>query len=391
MASDIVVVGAARTAVGSFNGAFANTPAHELGAAAVKAALERAKVDPAEVDEVILGQILAAGQGQNPARQAAMKAGVPQEKTAWNLNQLCGSGLRAVALGMQQIANGDAQVIVAGGQESMSMSQHCAHMRAGTKMGDMRMVDSMLRDGLLDAFHGYHMGVTAENVAARWQISRDEQDRFALASQNKAEAAQKAGKFKDEITSFTVQTRKGDVVVDQDEYIRHGATLESMQKLKPAFNKEGTVTAANASGINDGAAAVVLMTAAEASRRGLTPMARIASWATAGVDPAVMGSGPIPASRKALEKAGWKVKDLDLVEANEAFAAQAIAVNKDMGWDPAIVNVNGGAIAIGHPIGASGARVFNTLLFEMQRRGAKKGLATLCIGGGMGIAMCVER
>jgi len=391
MASDIVVVGAARTAVGSFNGAFANTPAHELGAVAVKAALERAKVDPADVDEVILGQILAAGQGQNPARQAAMKAGVPQEKTAWNLNQLCGSGLRAVALGMQQIANGDAQVIVAGGQESMSMSQHCAHMRAGTKMGDMRMMDSMLRDGLLDAFHGYHMGVTAENVAARWQISRDEQDHFALASQNKAEAAQKAGKFKDEITPFTVQTRKGDVVVDQDEYIRHGATLESMQKLKPAFNKEGSVTAANASGINDGAAAVVLMTAAEASRRGLAPLARIASWATAGVDPAVMGSGPIPASRKALEKAGWKVKDLDLVEANEAFAAQAIAVNKDMGWDPAIVNVNGGAIAIGHPIGASGARVFNTLLFEMQRRGAKKGLATLCIGGGMGIAMCVER
>jgi acetyl-CoA C-acetyltransferase len=391
MASEIVVVGAARTAVGSFNGAFANTPAHELGAAAVKAALERAKVDPAEVDEVILGQILAAGQGQNPARQAAMKAGVPQEKTAWNLNQLCGSGLRAVALGMQQIANGDASVIVAGGQESMSMSQHCAHMRAGTKMGDMKMIDSMLRDGLLDAFHGYHMGVTAENVASRWQISRDEQDAFALASQNKAEAAQKAGKFKDEIVPFVVQTRKGDVVVDQDEYIRHGATLEGMQKLKPAFNKEGSVTAGNASGINDGAAAVVLMTAAEASRRGLAPLARIASWATAGVDPAVMGSGPIPASRKALEKAGWKVKDLDLVEANEAFAAQALAVNKDMGWDPAIVNVNGGAIAIGHPIGASGARVFNTLLFEMQRRGAKKGLATLCIGGGMGIAMCVER
>ncbi|MFZ9502107.1 MAG: acetyl-CoA C-acetyltransferase [Beijerinckiaceae bacterium] len=391
MASEIVVVGAARTAVGSFNGAFANTPAHELGAAAVKAALERAKVDPAEVDEVILGQILAAGQGQNPARQAAMKAGVPQEKTAWNLNQLCGSGLRAVALGMQQIANGDASVIVAGGQESMSMSQHCAHMRAGTKMGDMKMIDSMLRDGLLDAFHGYHMGVTAENVASRWQISRDEQDAFALASQNKAEAAQKAGKFKDEIVPFVVQTRKGDVVVDQDEYIRHGATLEGMQKLKPAFNKEGSVTAGNASGINDGAAAVVLMTAAEASRRGLAPLARIASWATAGVDPAVMGSGPIPASRKALEKASWKVKDLDLVEANEAFAAQALAVNKDMGWDPAIVNVNGGAIAIGHPIGASGARVFNTLLFEMQRRGAKKGLATLCIGGGMGIAMCVER
>jgi acetyl-CoA C-acetyltransferase len=348
-------------------------------------------VSPQEVDEVILGQILAAGQGQNPARQAAMKAGVPQEKTAWNLNQLCGSGLRAVALGMQQIVNGDADIIVAGGQESMSMSQHSAHMRAGTKMGDMKFADTMIKDGLLDAFNGYHMGVTAENVAARWQISRDEQDSFALASQNKAEAAQKAGRFKDEIVPFIVQTRKGDLTVDQDEYIRLGATLESMQKLKPAFNKEGTVTAGNASGINDGAAAIVLMTAQEAAKRGLTPMARIASWATAGVDPAVMGTGPIPSSRRALEKAGWKVKDLDLVEANEAFAAQALAVNKDMGWDPSIVNVNGGAIAIGHPIGASGARVFNTLLFEMQRRGAKKGLATLCIGGGMGIAMCVER
>ncbi|MFN3892935.1 MAG: acetyl-CoA C-acetyltransferase [Beijerinckiaceae bacterium] len=391
MASDIVVVGAARTAVGSFNGAFGSIPAHDLGAAAIKAALERAKVSPQEVDEVILGQILTAGQGQNPARQAAMKAGVPQEKTAWNLNQLCGSGLRAVAIGMQQIANGDADIIVAGGQESMSMSQHAAHLRAGTKMGDMKFIDTMIKDGLLDAFNGYHMGVTAENVASRWQISRDDQDAFALSSQNKAEAAQKAGRFKDEITPFTVQTRKGDVVVDQDEYIRHGATLEGMQKLKPAFNKEGSVTAGNASGINDGAAAVVIMTAAEAARRGLAPMARIASWATAGVDPSVMGSGPIPASRKALEKAGWKVKDLDLVEANEAFAAQALAVNKDMGWDPSIVNVNGGAIAIGHPIGASGARVFNTLLFEMQRRGAKKGLATLCIGGGMGIAMCVER
>jgi acetyl-CoA C-acetyltransferase len=391
MAGDIVIVGAARTAVGSFNGAFATIPAHDLGAAAVKAALERAKVSPEEVDEVILGQILTSGQGQNPARQAAMKAGVPQEKTAWNLNQLCGSGLRAVAIGMQQIANGDASIIVAGGQESMSMSQHAAHMRSGTKMGDMKFIDTMIKDGLLDAFNGYHMGVTAENVAARWQISREDQDAFALSSQNKAEAAQKAGKFKDEIVPFTVQTRKGDVVVDQDEYIRHGATLDGMQKLRPAFNKEGTVTAGNASGINDGAAAVVIMTAEEAAKRGLTPMARIASWATAGVDPAVMGSGPIPASRKALEKAGWKVKDLDLVEANEAFAAQALAVNKDMGWDPSIVNVNGGAIAIGHPIGASGARVFNTLLFEMQRRGAKKGLATLCIGGGMGIAMCVER
>ncbi len=391
MASDIVIVGAARTAVGSFNGAFAAVAAHDLGAAAIKAALERAKVSADEVDEVILGQILTAGQGQNPARQAAMNAGVPQEKTAWNLNQLCGSGLRAVALGMQQIANGDASVIVAGGQESMSMSQHAAHMRAGTKMGDMKLIDTMIKDGLLDAFNGYHMGVTAENVATRWQISREDQDAFALASQNKAEAAQKAGRFKDEIVPFAIQTRKGDVIVDQDEYIRHGSTLEGMQKLRPAFNKEGSVTAGNASGINDGAAAVVLMTAAEASRRGLTPMARIASWATAGVDPSVMGSGPIPASRRALEKAGWKVQDLDLVEANEAFAAQALAVNKDMGWDPSRVNVNGGAIAIGHPIGASGARVFNTLLFEMQRRGAKKGLATLCIGGGMGIAMCVER
>ena len=391
MASDIVIVGAARTAVGSFNGAFAAVAAHDLGAAAIKAALERAKVSAEDVDEVILGQILTAGQGQNPARQAAMKAGVPQEKTAWNLNQLCGSGLRAVALGMQQIANGDARIIVAGGQESMSMSQHAAHMRAGTKMGDMKVVDTMIKDGLLDAFNGYHMGVTAENVATRWQISREDQDAFALASQNKAEAAQKAGRFKDEIIPFAVQTRKGDVIVDQDEYIRHGSTLEGMQKLRPAFNKEGSVTAGNASGINDGAAAVVLMTAAEASRRGLTPMGRIASWATAGVDPAVMGSGPIPASRRALEKAGWKVQDLDLVEANEAFAAQALAVNKDMGWDPSLVNVNGGAIAIGHPIGASGARVFNTLLFEMQRRGAKKGLATLCIGGGMGIAMCLER
>ena len=391
MASEIVVVGAARTAVGSFNGAFASVAAHDLGAAAIKAALERAKVSPEEVDEVILGQILTAGQGQNPARQAAIKAGVPQEKTAWNLNQLCGSGLRAVAIGMQQITNGDADIIVAGGQESMSMSQHAAHMRAGTKMGDMKFVDTMIKDGLLDAFNGYHMGVTAENVASRWQISRDEQDAFALSSQNKAEAAQKAGRFKDEIVPYTVQTRKGDVIVDQDEYIRHGSTLEGMQKLKPAFNKEGSVTAGNASGINDGAAAVVIMTAAEAAKRGLTPIARIASWATAGVDPAVMGTGPIPASRKALEKAGWKVKDLDLVEANEAFAAQALAVNKDMGWDPSIVNVNGGAIAIGHPIGASGARVFNTLLFEMQRRGAKKGLATLCIGGGMGVALCVER
>jgi acetyl-CoA C-acetyltransferase len=388
---EIVIVGAARTAVGSFNGAFANTPAHELGAAAIKAALTRAKVDPGEVDEVILGQVLSAGQGQNPARQAAMAAGVPQEKTAWGLNQLCGSGLRTVAIGMQQIANGDAAVIVAGGQESMSMAPHAAHMRAGTKMGDFKLVDTMLKDGLLDAFNGYHMGSTAENVAQRWQLTREDQDQFAVASQNKAEAAQKAGRFKDEIAPFTITTRKGDVVVEDDEYIRPGTTLDAVAKLKPAFSKDGTVTAGNASGINDGAAALVVMTAAEAERRGLTPLARIASWATAGVDPAVMGTGPIPASRKALEKAGWKVQDLDLVEANEAFAAQALAVNKDMGWDPAIVNVNGGAIAIGHPIGASGARVLVTLLHEMGRRNAKKGLATLCIGGGMGVAMCLER
>ncbi|MBN9062846.1 MAG: acetyl-CoA acetyltransferase [Rhizobiales bacterium 65-9] len=389
--SDIVIVGAARTAVGSFNGAFADQTADKLGAAAVKAALARAGVDAAEVDEVILGQILTAGQGQNPARQAAMHAGVPQEKTAWGLNQLCGSGLRAVAIGMQQIANGDASIIVAGGQESMSMSQHGAHLRSGVKMGELKLVDTMLKDGLWDAFHGYHMGNTAENVATRWQISREEQDRFAVSSQNKAEAAQKAGRFKDEIAPYTVSTRKGDIVVDADEYPRHGATIEAMAKLKPAFSKDGTVTAGNASGINDGAAALVLMTGEEASKRGLKPLARIVSWATAGVDPAIMGSGPIPASRKALEKAGWKVGDLDLVEANEAFAAQALAVNKDMGWNPDIVNVNGGAIAIGHPIGASGARVLVTLLYEMARRDAKKGLATLCIGGGMGIALAVER
>jgi len=391
MATDIVVVGAARTAVGAFNGAFANIPAHELGAVAIKAALERAKVDAKDVDEVIMGQILTAAQGQNPARQAAMKAGVPQEATAWNLNQLCGSGLRAVALGLQQIAGGDAKIIVAGGQESMSQAPHAGHLRSGTKMGDLKFTDTMLRDGLMDAFHGYHMGNTAENVAVKWQISRDEQDKFALGSQNKAEAAQKGGKFKDEIVPFTVAGRKGDIIVSDDEYIRPGTTLEALAKLKPAFSKEGSVTAGNASGINDGGAALVLMTAAEASARGLTPLARIASWATAGVDPALMGTGPIPASRKALDKAGWKVKDLELIEANEAFAAQALAVNKDMGWDPSIVNVNGGAIAIGHPIGASGARVFVTLLHEMQRRGAKKGLATLCIGGGMGVAMTVER
>ena len=388
---DIVIVGAARTPVGSFNGALSSLPAHELGAIAIKAALTRAKVEAAEVEEVILGQILTAGQGQNPARQAAMKAGIPQEATAWGLNQLCGSGLRAVAVGLQQITNGDAKIIVAGGQESMSQSQHVAHLRNGTKMGDMKFIDSMLRDGLLDAFQGYHMGTTAENIATKWQISRDEQDEFAVSSQNKAEAAQKAGKFRDEIVAVTVSSKKGDVVVSEDEYIRHGATLEGMQKLKPAFSKEGTVTAGNASGINDGAAALVLMTAKEAAKRGLTPLARVASWATAGVDPAIMGSGPIPASRKALEKAGWKIGDLDLIEANEAFAAQAIAVNKDLGWDTEKVNVDGGAIAIGHPIGASGARVFVTLLHEMQKRNAKKGLATLCIGGGMGIALTVER
>jgi acetyl-CoA C-acetyltransferase len=391
MTDEIVIVSAVRTAVGSFNGAFAATPAHELGAAAIIAALTRAKADAAEVDEVILGQVLTANQGQNPARQAAIKAGVPQDKTAFGLNQVCGSGLRAVALGMQQIANGDAKIVVAGGQESMSLSQHGAHLRAGTKMGDLKFVDTMIRDGLTDVFNGYHMGQTAENVAAKWQLSRDEQDKFALASQNKAEAAQKAGRFKEEIVPFTISGKKGDIVVESDEYIRAGTTLEALAKLKPAFAKDGTVTAGNASGINDGAAAVVLMSAKDAATRGLKPLARIASWATAGVDPAIMGTGPIPASRKALEKAGWKVKDLDLVEANEAFAAQALAVNKDMGWDPAIVNVNGGAIAIGHPIGASGARVLVTLLHEMQRRGAKKGLATLCIGGGMGIALAVAR
>tara|TARA_R110002020_G_scaffold125949_14_gene283548 strand:- start:3451 stop:4632 length:1182 start_codon:yes stop_codon:yes gene_type:complete len=388
--TSIVIASAARTAVGSFNGAFANIPAHELGAAAVKAALVRAGVDAAEVDEVILGQVLPAGEGQNPARQAAMKAGVPQEATAWGVNQLCGSGLRAVALGMQQIALGDARIVVAGGQESMSMAPHCAHLRGGVKMGVMKMIDTMIKDGLTDAFYGYHMGTTAENVARQWQLSREEQDQFAVASQNKAEAAQSAGRFQDEIVPFVVKGRKGDVTVDADEYIRIGATLESMTKLRPAFDKEGTVTAGNASGINDGAAATLLMTEQEASRRGITPLVRIVSWATAGVDPQIMGTGPIPASRKALEKAGWKASDLDLVEANEAFAAQACAVNKELGWDPAIVNVNGGAIAIGHPIGASGARVLNTLVFEMKRRGAKKGLATLCIGGGMGVAMCVE-
>ncbi|UVK56483.1 acetyl-CoA C-acetyltransferase [Mesorhizobium sp. AR02] len=389
-ANSIVVASAARTAVGSFNGAFAATPAHELGAVVIKELLSRAGVEAAEVDEVILGQVLTAAQGQNPARQASIIAGLPKETTAWGLNQVCGSGLRAIALGMQQIATGDAKVIIAGGQESMSLSPHAEHLRAGVKMGDYKMIDTMIKDGLWDAFNGYHMGNTAENVARQFQITRDDQDQFALASQNKAEAAQKAGKFKDEIVAFTIKGKKGDTVVDQDEYIRHGATIDAMTKLKPAFDKDGTVTAANASGINDGAAGALLMSEAEAVKRGITPLVRIASWATAGVDPAIMGTGPIPASRKALEKAGWSVGDLDLVEANEAFAAQACAVNKGMGWDPSIVNVNGGAIAIGHPIGASGARVFNTLVYEMRRRGAKKGLATLCIGGGMGVALCVE-
>jgi len=390
-ASEIVIVSAKRTPVGSFNGAFGSTPAHELGVVAVKSALAAAKVDAGEVDEVILGQVLSAAEGQNPARQAAMKAGVPKEKTAFGVNQLCGSGLRAVALGMQQIASGDANIIVAGGQESMSLAPHAAYLRSGVKMGELKLVDTMLQDGLIDAFHGYHMGTTAENVAKKWQLTREEQDRFAVGSQNKAEAAQKAGRFKDEIAPVTISTRKGDIVIDADEYPRAGSTYEAMAKLKPAFSKDGTVTAGNASGLNDGAAAVVVMSAAEAKRRGLAPLARIVSWATAGVDPTIMGTGPIPATRKALERAGWSVKDLDLVEANEAFAAQALAVNKDLGWDPAIVNVNGGAIALGHPIGASGARVLTTLLHEMARRNAKKGLATLCIGGGMGIAMAVER
>ncbi len=389
--TNVVIVAAGRTAVGSFNGAFASTPAHDLGAAVIEGIVARAGIDKGEVEETILGQVLTAGQGQNPARQAHIKAGLAKEASAWSLNQVCGSGLRAVALGAQHVQLGDARIVVAGGQENMSMSPHVAHLRAGQKMGDLNFIDSMIRDGLWDAFNGYHMGQTAENVANQWQISRDMQDEFALASQTKAEAAQKAGKFKDEILAFTVKTRKGDIVVDADEYIRHGATLESMQKLRPAFAKDGSVTAGNASGLNDGAAAVVLMTEAEAAKRGLTPLARIASYATAGVDPAIMGIGPIHASRKALDKAGWKVGDLDLVEANEAFAAQACAVNKDMGWDPSVVNVNGGAIAIGHPIGASGARILNTLLFEMARRDAKKGLATLCIGGGMGVAMCLER
>jgi acetyl-CoA C-acetyltransferase len=391
MKDDIVIVSAARTPVGAFNGAFANLPAHELGKAAIQAALKRAGVEAGQVNEVIMGQILSAGQGQNPARQASIAAGIPVESPAWGVNQLCGSGLRTVALGFQQIANGDAEVVVAGGQESMSMAPHCAHLRGGVKMGDFKMIDTMIKDGLWDAFNGYHMGNTAENVAKQWQITRAQQDEFAVASQNKAEAAMKAGKFKDEIAPVTIKSRKGDVVVDTDEYPKAGVTLDSIAKLKPAFDKEGTVTAANASGINDGAAAVVLMKASEAAKLGKTPLARIVSWAQAGVDPAVMGTGPIPASRAALKKAGWKKEDLDLIEANEAFAAQACAVNKDLGWDTSKVNVNGGAIALGHPIGASGTRILTTLLYEMQKRNAKKGLATLCIGGGMGIAMCVER
>ena len=391
MSNDIVIVSAARTPVGSFNGALSSVSASFLGTIALKAAIERAKLEPAEIDEVILGQILTAGQGQNPARQAAVHAGIPVTTPAWGVNQLCGSGLRAVALAMQQITSGDAKIVAAGGQESMSKAPHVTHLRDGVKMGDWQLIDTMIRDGLWDAFNGYHMGNTAENVARQWQITRETQDAFAVASQNKAEAAQTAGKFKDEIIPVTIAGRKGDVIVSDDEYIKKCVTLESVAKLKPAFAKDGSVTAANASGINDGAAVLIMMSAAEASRRGLTPLARIASWASVGVDPAIMGSGPIPASQAALKKAGWKAADLDLVEANEAFAAQACAVNKDMGWNPDIVNVNGGAIAIGHPVGASGARVLTTLLHEMQKRKSKKGLATLCIGGGMGIAMCVER
>jgi acetyl-CoA C-acetyltransferase len=389
--TDVVIAAAARTPIGSFNGALSSLLAHQLGQIAIVEALKRAKVDPKEVSEVVMGQILTAGEGQNPARQAAVKAGIPVEKTAYAINQLCGSGLRAVALGFQAIKVGDSQIVVAGGQESMSQAPHCMHLRNGTKMGNAELVDTMIKDGLWDAFNGYHMGKTAENVAQKWQITREEQDKFALASQQKAGAAQKSGRFKDEIVPVTIKTRKGDMVVADDEYPRPDTTLEVLQKLRAAFDKNGTVTAGNASGINDGAAALVLMSGDEAKKRALAPLARIVSWATAGVDPAVMGSGPIPASRMALEKAGWKKEDLDLIEANEAFAAQACAVNKDLGWDTSKVNVNGGAIALGHPIGASGARVLTTLLFEMRKRNAKKGLATLCIGGGMGIAMCVER
>ena len=389
--TNVVIASAARTAVGSFGGSFANTPAHDLGAAMLEEVVARAGIDKSEVSETILGQVLTAGQGQNPARQAHVNAGLPIESSAWSINQVCGSGLRAVALAAQHIQLGDADIVCAGGQENMTLSPHVAHLRAGYKMGDVSYIDSMIRDGLWDAFNGYHMGQTAENVANKWGITRDMQDEFAVASQNKAEAALKAGRFDDEVFAYTIKTRKGEIVVDKDEYIRHGATMDAMQKLRPAFTKDGSVTAANASGLNDGAAGALLMTAEEAEKRGIEPLARIASYATAGLDPSIMGVGPIHASRKALAKAGWSATDLDLVEANEAFAAQACAVNKDMEWDPAIVNVNGGAIAIGHPIGASGARILNTLLFEMKRRDAKKGLATLCIGGGMGVAMCLER
>jgi acetyl-CoA C-acetyltransferase len=389
--TDVVIVSAARTPIGAFSGALSSLPAHELGKIAIVEALKRAKVEAGEVSEVVLGHVLTAGAGQNTARQAAVAAGIPTDKTAYVINQVCGSGLRTVALGYQAIRNGDSDIVVAGGQESMSLAPHCMHLRSGTKMGDTQMIDTMIRDGLWDAFNGYHMGITAENVAEKWQITREAQDKFATASQNKAEAAQKAGKFKDEIVPVTISGRKGDVTVADDEYIKAGTNIEILAKLRPAFKKDGTVTAGNASGLNDGAAALILMSAENAAKRGLKPLARIASWATAGVDPAIMGSGPIPASRKALEKAGWKAEDLDLIEANEAFAAQACAVNKDLGWDVSKVNVNGGAIALGHPIGASGARVLVTLLHEMQKRNAKKGLATLCIGGGMGIALTVER
>ncbi len=391
MQDDIVIVGAARTPVGAFNGAFANLPAHELGKVAIQEAMKRAGVEGKQISEVIMGQILTAAEGQNPARQASIAAGIPVESPAWGINMLCGSGLRAVALGYQAILNGDSDIVVAGGQESMSMAPHAQHLRAGVKMGPLELVDTMIKDGLWDAFNGYHMGNTAENVAKQYQITRGQQDEFAAGSQNKAEAAMKSGRFKDEIVPVTIKSRKGDIVVDTDEYPKAGVTVEGISKLRPAFEKDGTVTAANASGINDGAAAVVLMKASEAAKLGKTPLARIVSWAHAGVDPAIMGTGPIPASRAALKKAGWNIADLDLIEANEAFAAQACAVNKDLGWDTSKVNVNGGAIALGHPIGASGARVLTTLLFEMQKRNAKKGLATLCIGGGMGIAMCVER
>ena len=389
--TDIVIASAARTAVGSFGGSFANIPAHDLGSTVLSALVERAGIQKEEVSETILGQVLPSGQGQNPARQAHVNAGFPIESSAWGINQVCGSGLRAVALAAQHVILGDANIVAAGGQENMTLSPHVSHLRSGQKMGDVSYVDSMIKDGLWDAFNGYHMGQTAENVAEKWQISREMQDEFAVASQNKAEIAQKNGKFADEIVPFVIKTRKGEITVDHDEYIRKGATLDQMQKLRPAFNKEGTVTAANASGINDGAAGVLVMSKATADKKGIEPLATVRSYATAALDPSIMGVGPIFASRKALEKAGWNVEDLDLVEANEAFAAQALAVNKDMGWDPDIVNVNGGAIAIGHPIGASGARILNTLLFEMKRSDLKKGLATLCIGGGMGIAMCFER